>query len=412
VIPWPEGHAADKTGLMGQFAWASREQLRSRTSVKWQFYDGDVLPLWVAEMDVEVAPSIGEALRGAIARGDTGYAWGTVYAEAFAGFAAQRWGWSGIDVERTAVVPDVMLGAVELLRLLTGPGDAVVVCPPVYGPFFAFVAHAERRLVEAPLGVEGRLDLDALDRAFQIAVAGGRRAAFLLCNPHNPTGSVPTRVELESVAQLARRHGVRVVADEIHGPLVLPGAAFTPYLSVDGSEDACVLTSASKAWNLAGLKSALALAGPEAADDLARLPEEVSHGVSHVGTIAHVAAFATSSGWLDELLAALDVNRALLRALLVEHLPSVRFKPPDGTYFAWLDSRDLGLHGTGGSDGLAAMSDLSGPAQFFFDHARVALTSGHVFGTGGDGFARLNFATSPELLTEAVTKMGAAIAHR
>jgi cystathionine beta-lyase len=387
----------------------SLEQLRRRTSLKWRAHPKDVLPLWVAEMDVPMAPPVAEALRAAIDLGDTGYPYGSAYAEALAAFAAERWKWDGLRVERTAVVPDVMLGVVEVLRLVTGPGDAVVVCSPVYPPFYAFVAHDAREIIEARLGPGLRVDLAALEDAFVRARCRGRRAAFLMSNPHNPTGVVHTRQELEAVAALARKHGVRVVSDEIHAPLVLPGAVFTPFLSVPGAENAFTVTSASKAWNLAGLKAALAVAGSEAADELRLLPEEVGHGPSHLGVIAHTAAFREGGGWLDELLLGLDANRRLLGQLLEEHLPEVRYQEPQGSYLAWLDCTWLGLHKDQDAQGPGVVGDLAGPAKMFLDEARVALSSGHVFGSGGEGYVRLNFATTPAVLRQAVTSMGRAV---
>jgi cystathionine beta-lyase len=384
-------------------------QLQQRTSIKWRKYPGDVLPLWVAEMDVPLAVPIQAALQRAIDRGDTGYPAGNDYAEAFRVFAADRWAWDGVDTARVALVPDVMMGIVEALRLITDPGDAVVITPPVYAPFFAFVTHADRHIVEAPLGADGRLDLDRLDGVFQSTRAQSDRPVFLLSNPHNPTGIVHTRQELEEVAVLARRHGVRVISDEIHGPLVLSGARFTPYLSVVGSDDAFALTSASKAWNLAGLKAALLIAGPDAASDLARLPEEVSHGPSHLGVLAHTAAFREGRSWLDALLAGLEDNRDLLTELVAEYLPGTSLRRPEGTYLAWLDFRALGLDEPSPGAGLPVVSDLAGPARFFLDQARVALSSGHVFGYGGAGHARLNYATHPDILTEAVQRMGRAL---
>ncbi|MEU2377417.1 MalY/PatB family protein [Streptomyces misionensis] len=371
------------------------ERLRRRTSMKWRTYPEDVLPLWVAEMDVPLAPPVVRALTDALALGDTGYPAGTAYAEALAGFAARRWGWDGIAVERTAIVPDVMLGVVEMLGLVTGPGDPVIVNPPVYPPFFTFVAHMDRRVVEAPLGADLRLDLAALEEAFVWATTGGGRAAYLLCSPHNPTGTVHTAAELAAVAELAERHGVRVVADEIHAPLVAPGVTFVPYLSVPGADRGLSLMSASKGWNLPGLKAALALAGPGAAAELAGLPEEVGHGASHLGVIAHTAALREATGWLDALLTGIRDNRRLLADLLAEQLPGIRVHPAEATYLAWLDCRALGL----GDD----------PAQVFLDRGRVALTAGPPFGTGGAGHARLNLATSPDILTEAVRRMAAAV---
>ncbi|BBZ43444.1 MalY/PatB family protein [Mycobacterium parmense] len=383
-------------------------QLQQRTSIKWRAHPDDVLPLWVAEMDVNLAPTVADALRRAIDIGDTGYPSGTALAEAVSEFASRRWQWHDVEIDRTTIVPDVMLGIVEMLRLVTDRGDTVVVNPPVYAPFYAFVTHDGRRVAEAPLDHEGRLDFDALESAFAKATASGGNAAYLLCNPHNPTGAVHSHEELGRVAELARRFGVRVVSDEIHAPVILSGARFTPFLTIPGAENAFALTSASKAWNLSGLKAALAIAGPEAAADLRRVPEEVSHGPSHFGVIAHAEAFRTGDRWLDALLQGLDDNRELLADLVSEHLPGVRYQPPQGTYLAWLDCRELGIDEQT-SSGLAVVADLSGPARWFLDHARVALSSGHVFGTGGAGYVRLNFATSRAILTEAVSRMGRAL---
>jgi cystathionine beta-lyase len=344
----------------------------------------DVLPLWVAEMDVPLADAVVDAVKQAMDRGDTGYSAGTGNAEAYADFARDRWGW-GFEVGQATIVPDVMLGIVEMLKVLTQPGDAVVVNSPVYPPFYEFVEHLDRKVVEAPLGDEHRIDFEVLEDRFRGA------AAYLLCSPHNPTGTVHTRAELERVAALAEEYGVRVVADEIHAPLVYDEQRHHPSLSVAGGDRAVTLLSASKAWNLAGLKSAIAVAGPGAVDDLRRMPEEATHGASHLGAIAHIAALRDGRDWLDALISDLDENRRLLGELLTEHLPKVRYRPPAATYLAWLDCRDLGL----GDD----------PAAAFLEDAKVALNSGLPFGTGGAGHARLNLATTPEILTEAVNRI-------
>jgi cystathionine beta-lyase len=386
------------TGTANPLRQLSLDQLRRRTSVKWRMYPQDVLPLWVAEMDVPLAEPVARAITDAVALGDTGYPAGTAYAEALAEFARKRWDWDGLAVERTALVPDVMLGVVEMLKLLSGPGDPVIVNCPVYPPFYQFVRSMGRPVVEAPLSPDGRIDFAALKGAFGRAAGVGRRPVYLLCSPHNPTGTLHTAEELARVARLARAHGVRVVADEIHAPIVAAGAAFVPYLSVPGAEDGLSLMSASKAWNLAGLKAAVAVAGPAAADDLARLPEEVSHGPSHLGILAHTAALRDGGDWLDGLLAGLDENRLLLADLLAEHLPGVVHRAGEATYLAWLDCRPLEL----GDD----------PAAVFLDRGRVALNSGIPFGTGGTGFVRLNLATSPELITEAVRRMAGAVRGR
>jgi cystathionine beta-lyase len=389
----------------------SIKELRARTSMKWRSHPADVLPLWVAEMDVPLAAPIAAALREAIDLGDTGYASGDDYALAVRDFSVRHWDWD-FDVEWTAVVPDVMMGIVEVLKLVTGPGDPVVVCAPVYPPFYAFTTHAGRTVLEAPLGPDGRIDPDTLETTLAAARTMSARPVLLLSNPHNPTGVAHTRAELEAVAAAAARHQARVISDEIHAPLVLPGAQFTPYLSVEGAGDAFALLSGSKAWNLAGLKAALLIAGPDAANDLRRLPEEVSHGPSHLGVIAHTAAFRDGQPWLDALLTGLAGNRELLATLLADHLPEVRYQRPEATYLAWLDCRALGLHAAGDSTRDGVVSDLSGPARMFLDRAQVALSSGHVFGHGGAGFVRLNFATSPAILREAIRRMGNAVHQR
>lgn len=387
------------------------EQLRQRRSAKWRAHPEDVLPLWVAEMDVLLAEEVSAALHHAISLGDTGYPAGSAFAESLSGFAQRRWGWTGLDPQRTASVPDVMNGAVEVLRLLTSPGDTVVVNSPVYAPFYAYITHDDRRVAEAPLGEDLRIDLQVLEEVFRQASARGGAVAYLLCNPHNPTGTVHTAEELTAVARLARAYGVRVVADEIHAPLVLAGARFTPYLSVPGAEDAFSLMSATKGFNLAGIKAALAVAGPEAGADLRRMPEEVGHGASYLGVIAHTAAFTHGDQWLDALLGGLEENRTLVGELLGEHLPQLSWTPPQGTYLAWLDCRALGLTEEPRSTGPAVITELEGPARMFLDQARVALSSGHIFGTGGAGHVRLNLATNQAILTEAITRMGHAAAE-
>ncbi len=213
-------------------------------------------------------------------------------------------------------------------------------------------------MVEAPLGPDLRIDLGVLEDAFR---PGPSRAAagrpFLLCSPHNPTGTVHTADELAAVAALAERYGVRVVADEIHAPArTTPDARFVPYPERARRRARLSLMSASKGWNLAGLKAALAVAGPGAAGDLERMPEEVGHGPSHVGVLAHTAALRDGTAWLDAVLAGLDENRRLLTGLLAERLPGVVHRPGDATYLAWLDCRAMGL----GDD----------PAEVFLDRGR------------------------------------------
>lgn len=369
-------------------------QLRTRTSAKWRRYAPDVLPLFVAEMDTSLAPPIREALARAVDGGDTGYPEGQAYQESLAEFAARRWGWQ-VSPNRMVGVPDVITGYIDALTLVTEPGDHVVVNPPVYPPFFSHVRGAGRVVSEAPLRPDGRLDLATLEEAFERASAAHRGAAYLLCSPHNPTGVLHTRDELEAVAALAERYRVRVVADEIHAPLVYPGGEFVPYLTVAGGEQGLSLMAASKAWNLAGLKGAIMIAGEGADDVMTEFRGVPRHGPSHWGAIAQTAAYRDGGAWLDDVVAGLDSNRHLVATLLEAQLPDVRYRPPEATYLGWLDCRALDV---GGVD----------PAAFFLDEARVALNSGPTFGTGGAGHVRLNFATHPDIITEAVRRMAAA----
>ncbi|MDF1605838.1 aminotransferase class I/II-fold pyridoxal phosphate-dependent enzyme [Nocardioides sp. YIM 152315] len=384
----------------------SLDELRTRTSWKWTTYPNDVLPLWVAEMDVPLAPPIAESLYRAIANGDTGYVSGTELVEAFQGFASRRWGWDTVSADRTLVVVDVMNGFVQLLDAITEPGDPVIVNPPVYTPFYSYTEHHGRRIVEAPLGEDCRIDLEALDRAFAAARASSPRAVYLLANPHNPTGVVHTVAELTSVLELAATHGVTVVSNEIHAPIVYSDAQFTPLLSLPGAERAFSLTSASKAWNLAGAKAAVLVGGSDTADDLAAIPAWTSRIASHLGVIAQTAAYNEGDEWLDALLSGLERNRNLLGELLTEHLPEVGYLRPQGTYMAWLDCRNVITSDRDEGATAGSFGAMAGAAKLFYDDGKVAVTSGHVFGPGGTGRVRINFGTSSSILTTALRQMG------
>lgn len=371
------------------------EQLhRDRTSVKWRRYGPEVIPLWIAEMDCAPCPAVVDAVSSAVARGDTGYAMTEAYAVEFASLAEAEWGWT-VEPATTTRVTDVLTGVTHVLRLLTDPGGPVVVSPPVYNAFFDVIEACGRRVVEAPLGADHRLDFDCLAMVFADVTAGADRAVYLLCNPHNPTGTVHTQAELETLARLADEHGVRVVSDEIHAPLVMPTSTFTPYLTVEGSSRGVVVTSASKAWNLAGLKAAIIVPGPEAVGDLRRLHPFVTFGASHLGVIAQTAAYRDGRDWVHRLVAELDANRRLLADLAAEHLPGVRLVLPEATFLAWLDLEGLGL----GDD----------PAGELLRRARVALSPGTIFGTVGQRHARLNYGTSPDVLREAIGRIASSL---
>jgi cysteine-S-conjugate beta-lyase len=369
--------------------------LRRRTSEKWVRYPADVLPLFVAEMDYPLAPVVAEAMAERIRLSDTGYVASPLpVGEAFAGFASRRWGWDVVPASvRTST--DVSVCIVETLRAAIQPGDGVVINPPVYPPFFHLVTEAGGSVVEVPLLDDGaRYELDLA--GIEVAFAAGARA-LLLCNPQNPLGVVHSAESLAALAELAERYDVSIVSDEIHGLLTHSTATFTPFLSVSDAarEHGIAVTSASKAFNLAGVKCALMVAASDRALALLDgMSEEVLWRTSLLGLHASVAAFTRGEDWLDGTIAALEASKLLLGQLLEAELPNVGFRPPDATYLAWLDFRILEW----GDD----------PSIRTLD-ARVALNPGPDFGTQGQGFARLNFACSPEVLTEAVRRLAAVL---
>ena len=372
-------------------------ELRERSSEKWREYPADVLPLFVAETDFPLAPAISTALQRAVEIGDTGYiASRTPLAESFASFASRRYGWEP-DPARMRSTADVSMGIVEILRRVTQPGERIVVTPPVYPPFYDLVAEAGAEVERVPLGDTGtgwELDLDGIRTAFEDGAT-----AILLCNPHNPTGTVHDRDSLAALAELADEFGVAVVSDEIHAPLAQPGTGFTPFLAVNDAAQRVgyAVVSASKAFNLAGLKCALMVTADDETSAVVRgLPVEVEWRTGQFGLLAAVAAFSEESdAWLDGLLRTLDENRVLLEDLLAARLPGARYRLPDAGYLAWID--------------LSALGWGDNPARRILKDAKVALHFGPAFGAEGAGHVRLNFGTSPEILTEAIERIAALV---
>lgn len=349
--------------------------------------------MFVAETDFPLAPAIRAALIEAVEIGDTGYvdSHDRGAAAAFAAYAADTWGWAA-DPDRMRCTTDVSVVIVEALRRLIEPGDGVVVTPPVYPPFFDFIPEAGGRVVEVPLRDDGRefsLDLIGIDAA----LADGARAV-LLCNPHNPVGTVHSRETLIELARIVAAHDGVVVSDEIHAPLTHHATIFTPYLSVSDAarEHGITAESGSKAFNLAGLKCAMfATASDRMTQVMRSMPEEVTVRTGLFGVIATRAGFDDSRGWLDDTVTAIEDNVAVLEQQLATKLPQVVLRRPAASYLAWLDMTALGW----GDD----------PADHALRHAKVALVRGLDFGEPGRGFARMNIGCAPETIVEAVDRL-------
>lgn len=352
------------------------DDLLARGSEKWTKYPADVLPAFVAEMDFALAPPVRDALVRAVELGDLGYI-GNVdgLVEAMYHFFDRRLAWD-LEGQYIALVADVTVGLQELLRAHTQPGDGVIINPPAYPPYYREIPHTGRRVVEVPLLADFGVDLDGLDRAF-----GAGAKVLLLCSPHNPTGRVYAREELAAIAAVAEAHGALVIADEIHAPLTF-GATFTPWQHV--APGGAVLTSASKAFNVPGLK--LGFVVGEAASALS---EDLRDHAGYAGVVAAEAAFAEGDEWLDATIATIAANQRALPSLLPE---GVRVAyPAEASYLAWLEC------------------DIDDPAGRFLEHGRVALNPGVTFGAAYGRYTRLNVGTRPELVREAVSRMASAL---
>ena len=368
---------------------------------KWTLYADDVLPLWVADMDFPIADPIRRMLRFAVERSDLGYPIHpapTDIGEITAARMQQRFGWT-LDPARVEVLCDVVQGLAVSLLQYAEAGEGAVVQTPIYPPFRTNVRHTGRRMVENPLarGADGfQMDFDQLRSVIDPATR-----LVLLCNPHNPTGRVFRRDELETLAELALRHDLVVVSDEIHADLVYPGARHIPFASLapEVAERTVTLTGVSKAFNVAGLRCGIAIFGSEARHArFNELPRHVRGGISLLGFEAVRMAWLHAQPWLDQLLPYLQGNRDYLARTVAQEFPGVRFHAPEGTYLAWLDFGALGLEPS--------------PFQFFLDRAKVGLSHGPNFGAPGEGFVRLNFATSRAILCEALERMSKALRSR
>ncbi|WP_437584443.1 MalY/PatB family protein [Paramicrobacterium sp. CJ85] len=379
------------------FDLIQREDLERPWSRKWSLHPGTI-GAWVAEMDFGTAPEVTEALTGAVTDGILGYLSPSTAADmgqATADWMLREYGWS-VDAERVHPVSDVMSALAVAVERYTPESSAVIVPTPAYMPFLSFLPTIGREVIQVPGIVENgrwRHDLDAIDAAFS------RAHTLVLCNPHNPTGSVATRDELLALAEIVERHGGRVFSDEIHAPLTFE-SEHVPYASVSEAAAAHTITatSASKAWNIPGLKAAQLITSNDADEaTYQRFGFSVLHGASTLGVIASTAAYRADRQWLDSTISYLDRNRRRLSQLVTQHLPGAKYRMPEATYIGWLDVSEL---------------DLGSPAQFFRERAGVTLTDGALCGTGFDQHVRVVFATPRHILEEAVASMGAAVGQR
>ena len=377
----------------------SLEALRRRRGTKWTRYPPDVLPAWVADMDFDMAEPIRASLARIMEANDLGYAPklpASGLPEAFAAFAARRFpGWEVVP-ERMVAIADIVQGIHLAIEAFTRPGDGVCTLTPVYPPFLQAVAETGRRLDHSTM-VRGRgryeIDFDALRAAID-----GRTRLLLLCTPHNPLGRVFDRDELESLARIAIERDLVVVADEIHADVVYRGSRHIPFASLGPEVEArtVTMTSATKSFNIAGLRCAVVLFGSDRlAERFNAWPERIRGAVNSFGMEATRIAWTECDEWLDALLAHLEGNRDFLHSFVGERLPGIRMVLPAATYLGWLDCREYGLE--------------PDPYQWFLDRARVGFNDGRDFGDGGDGHVRINFATSRAILAQVLERMEEAL---
>lgn len=376
-----------------------RADLERPSSRKWSLHPGTI-GAWVAEMDFGTAPPVRAALHAAVDGGVLGYlapATAAELSQATAEWQASRFGWQ-IDPEHVHAVSDVMAALRVAIEAFSPAGSAVVVPTPAYMPFLSFIETLGRRVIQVPgtmAETRWQHDLEGIDRAF---AAGAR--TLVLCNPHNPTGTVLPRAELLRIADVVEHHGARVFADEIHAAIRFDGREHVPYASLSPATAAHTITgtSASKAWNIPGLKAAQLITSNDV--DLAAYGcggFATVHGASTLGVLASTAAYREGGPWLDATVGYLQRNRDLLGALLAERLPGARWHAPEATYLAWLDLSELALGGRS-------------PATLLRERAGVTVTDGARCGSGFADHVRLVFATPAPVLEEAVDRIATALA--
>ena len=380
------------------FESVSLDWLHTKPGVKWHDTP-NALAGWVADMDFATPPPVAAALRAVLDGGDLGYPdWrnytgGSPATDVFVERCASRYGWV-IGEAETKELNDVLQGIHIVLHLMTQPGDRIVLHTPAYPPFLHTLEDNARELVEVPaLRDDASPSGWAFDHVALDAELTARPAkVLLLCHPHNPTGHVFSEAELSELAVIAERHDLLIISDEIHADLTFAPAVHKP-MALFAPDRTVTLHAASKAFNTAGLRFAIVHVGAESVRAaMARVPDHVFGAANLMGATAAAAAWRKGDAWLAAVLTHLDSQRTLLASLLHEFLPDVGYVAPAATYLAWLDCRALGL----GDD----------PSATFLQRG-VRLSEGPNFGREGNGFARLNFATSSSVLRQMVARMAA-----
>lgn len=369
---------------------------QSTDSVKWSAYDSDVLPLWVADMDFPAPEPVIRALRERVDHGIFGYAMAPEgLREVFQERLTRLYGWQ-VEKEAILFTPGVVSAFHVACRAVGRPGDGVLVEPPVYPPMLSAPSASERTCQLVSLVEHDGLYTRDLE-AFSGAITP-RTALFLLCSPHNPVGRVFRRDELEAVAEICLRHNVFICSDEIHCDLVLEGHPHLPIASLSPEVAARTITlfAPSKTFNIPGMGCSVAvIPDPELRAAFTKTAAGIVPHVNVLGYVAALAAYRDGQAWLDKVLDYLEANCDVLLDYLAAQLPALRCQRPEGTYLAWIDCRETGLS--------------QNPQTFFLKEARVALSDGVLFGPGGEGFVRLNFACPRTILIEALERMHRAL---
>lgn len=367
-------------------------------SLKWNDPDPEVLPLWVADMDYSAAPCIMRALQDRLDHGVFGYVdVPDAYYDAIAGWMQRRHGWS-IEREWILCTTGVVPALSAVVKALTAPGDEVIILTPVYNCFFTSITNNGCRTREVPLlydSTTGRYSIDY--EALEAAARGDRAKLLLFCNPHNPACRVWTPQEMQRVWEIAARHGVRLVSDEIHCEIVMDGLRYTPMASVCEEMRRSVITCASpsKSFNIAGLHNAFVVCSDAATREAiyGAVVANDAGGLNPFGVAALPAAYSREGEqWLDELNSYIAGNYRLLRDFVEGFLPGVVLTPLEGTYLAWINVRASGLDG-------------EQVAEALLRKAKLRINPGSMYGDNARHFVRVNLATSRQIITEAIDRV-------